>query len=166
MDIGNSLQVIAEVSIAFAGFSGLIVALRKSPGPLTEVQKFRIQLLLWLAFGALFLSFLPAIVRSFGAGESEVWKIGNASLLAYSLLFNTWALINTIRIAKTAPEIFNWFAFARMNTGHLLIIALQVYALVSSRSELAPAAFLAGLIWYLLHATQQFCRMLFVQTSE
>jgi len=166
MDISNNLQTIAEVSIAFAGFSGLIVALRRRPGPLTEVQKFRIQLLLGLAFGALFFSFLPETVRSFGAGESAVWIISNASLLLYSLLFNTWALISTRRIARTAPEIFNWFAFARMNIGHLLIIALLVYVLIAGKSELAPAVFLAGLIWYLLHATQQFCRMLFVQSKE
>ena len=35
--IPDSLQTIAEISIGLAGFSGLIVVLRKKPGPLTDV---------------------------------------------------------------------------------------------------------------------------------
>lgn len=64
MDISNPLPVIAEVSIALAGFSGLIVALRKNPGPLTPVQKYRLPVLLALSFGTLFLSFFPEWLRA------------------------------------------------------------------------------------------------------
>jgi hypothetical protein len=39
MIIPGSFQTVAEISIGFAGFSGLIVALRKDAGPLTDVQK-------------------------------------------------------------------------------------------------------------------------------
>jgi hypothetical protein len=166
MDISNTLQTIAEVSIAFAGFSGLIVALRKSPGPLTKVQKFRLQVLLGLAFGALFLAFLPELLRSFGSGETTTWTAAITGLLIYSLLFNTWWVIASRRISRSAPEIFDWFAFSRMAAGHIVLIGLQVLILVTGASVFAPAAFLAGLIWFLLHAAQQFCRMLFVQAEE
>lgn len=38
MNIPQSLQIIADIGIAFAGFSGLIVAFRRNAGPLTNVQ--------------------------------------------------------------------------------------------------------------------------------
>jgi len=47
------------MSAAIAGFSGLIVSLRKQAGPLTEIQKFWLRVLLALALGAMFLSFVP-----------------------------------------------------------------------------------------------------------
>jgi hypothetical protein len=166
MDVGDQFQIIAEISIAFAGFSGLIVALRIKAGPLTPVQKFRLQVLLGLSFGALFLSFLPAVLSAFGADGSKVWQICIAVIVAYSLVFNAWWVLASRRAARAAPEIFNWFAFSRMMAGHLLVMGIQCATLFPYWSALAPAAFLLGLVWYLLHATQQFCRMLFVQVAR
>ena len=73
MEFHGSLQIIAEIGLGLAGFSGLIVALRKDVGPLTAVQKYRLQILLSLAFGAMFLSFLPKLLFSFGTDPQDVW---------------------------------------------------------------------------------------------
>lgn len=162
MDIFNTLPVIAEISIAFAGFSGLIVALRRNPGPLTPVHKYRLQVLLSLSFGALFLSFCPVLLRAFEFGESPIWGVSSTALMLYSVLFVAWWVRGSLRIARTAPEIFQWFVWTRMLAGHALIVGLQLFVLLTGRAAFVPAAFLAGLVWYLLHATQQFCRMLFI----
>ncbi|MDX1555188.1 MAG: hypothetical protein R3212_04110, partial [Xanthomonadales bacterium] len=148
------------------GFSGLIVALRKQPGPLTGVQKFRLQVLLALAFGALFLSFLPDLLRALDVSESRILQSGNASLVVYTLVFWSWLTLRSLRVYDQAPEIINWFAFARMSAGHFTVIAIQLWVLIWGRSDLATGAYLLGLIWYLVHAAQQFCRMLFVQVAE
>ena len=60
--IPDSLQTIAEISIGLAGFSGLVVALRKGSGPLDDIQKYRLRILFSLSFGAMFLS-LPEFRR-------------------------------------------------------------------------------------------------------
>jgi hypothetical protein len=117
MDTDNMLQTIAEIGIAFAGFSGLIVAFRKRPGPLSSVHKFRLRVLLALAFGTLFLSFLPELLRSFGAAEGAVWTASSMVFLLYSLIFNAWWAVSTARTAREAPEIFDWHAYARMLAG-------------------------------------------------
>ena len=166
MDTVNMLQTIAEISIAFAGFSGLIVAFRKRPGPLTSVHKFRLRVLLALAFGALFLSFLPESLRAFGAGEAAVWIASSTVFVLYSVIFNAWWVVNSVRTAREAPEIFDWWAYARMAAGHAVVVGVQVFVLLSGRSDLVPAAFLVGLIWLLLHAAQQFCRLLFVRVAS
>ncbi len=166
VDSPNILQTIAEISIAFAGFSGLIVALRKRPGPLTRVQKFRLQVLLALAFGALFLSFMPDAIWTLSGDERGPEYLPNIVLLGYSLIFVGWWTASSRTAARAAPEIFNWFAFARMTAGHAVVIGLQSWVLLAGRIDYASGVFLVGLIWYLLHAAQQFCRMLFVQVAE
>jgi hypothetical protein len=166
MDTADLLQTIAEIGIAFAGFSGLIVSFRKQPGPLTPVNKFRLRILLALAFGALFLSFLPGALRAFGAAEAVVWTASCAAFVLYALVFNLWWTANVVRTSREAPEIFDWFAYARMVAGHAVLVGVQVFVLVSGRIDLGPAAFLVGLIWLLLHAVQQFCRILFVRIAS
>ncbi len=72
MQVPQSLQTIAEISIAFAGFSGLIVALRKNTGPLTEVEKYRLQILLTLAFGAMFTLSPYKVQDTFPDGSTKI----------------------------------------------------------------------------------------------
>ena len=166
MDIPQSLQTIAEISIAFAGFSGLIVAFRRHRGPLTPVERFRLQILLALAFAAMLLAFLPELLAEAGIAAPRVWVASSAVLGGWALLFVGWWTLRSRRISRQVPEIFDWFAFARMAAGHALIITLQLLVVLGVVREHAPAAYLAGLIWFLLHAAHQFARMLFVQPRD
>lgn len=164
MDLPPVLTVIAEISIAFAGFSGLMIALRRGSGPLTEVEKFRLRVMLLLAFGALFLALLPELLNY--AGVSSLWRVTSLVYAVYSIVFVGWWISESMRIKNVHPEIFHWTAFSRMILGHVLAIALQLGVVTSLIVDGAPAAYLAVLIWYLLHAAQQFTRMLFVQLRD
>ena len=166
MDMPQSLQTIAEISIAFAGFSGLIVSRRQSSGPLTGLEKFRLQILLALAFGAMFLSFLPEILQNFADPARDIWACAAVALVMYSVGFLGWWTVASRRYARDYPEIFNWYAFMRMFTGHVAIIGLQLAALFSLLEDKGAVAYVSGLTWYLLHAAQQFARMLFVQPKK
>jgi hypothetical protein len=163
MEIPQVLQTVSEISIAFAGFSGLVVALRKNPGPLTNVQKYRLRVLLALAFGAMFLSMLPELLMNAGASPQKVWIYSSALAVMYSGVFLAWWLIASRRMMRLVPEIFSWFAVSRMATGHLAAIILLLATIASLFKENASAAYIAALIWYLMHAAQQFSRMLFIQ---
>ena len=85
--IPDSLQTIAEISIGLAGFSGLIVALRKNPGPLTDVQKYRLKILFAMTFGAMFLSLLPDLLLNFQVPDDRIWFNSSAAMFIYSLFF-------------------------------------------------------------------------------
>lgn len=162
MQVPQSLQTIAEISIAFAGFSGLIVAFRKNTGPLTEVEKYRLQILLALAFGAMFLSFLPELLQNLEIEVQKIWVYASSALSLYSIVFLIWWISASRRIMRVVPEIFNWFAFSRMAVGHVAIVSLQVAVIFSVLVEKGAAVYVIALIWYLMHAAQQFARMLFV----
>lgn len=165
-EIPGYLQTMAEIGVAIAGFSGLIVTLRRDAGPLTSVQKYRLQVLLSLAFGAMFLSLLPELLVYFGIGEERLWKIASLVLLVYSMSFLTWWIMASRRIKKIDPAIFNWFAFARMAAGHVAVMLAQLAFLTSAFHLTGAASVSVGLVWYLLHAVQQFTRMLFIRAKS
>ena len=165
MQIPQSLQTIAEISIAFAGFSGLIVAFRKDTGPLTEIEKYRLQILLALAFGAIFLSFLPELLQNLEMEAQKIWVYSSTALTLYSIAFFSWWIIASRRMMRVVPEIFDWFAFSRMAVGHVAIVSLQVAVIFSWLVDYGAAVYVIALIWYLMHAAQQFVRMLFVQPT-
>ena len=160
--IPEFLQTIAEIGIGLAGFSGLVVALRGRSGPLTELQKYRMRLLFMLAFGAMFLALLPAILESFGVPAERIWFDSAATMFVYSTWFLLTWMIPARRYAKTVPEIFNWYAFSIMSAGHTVVVLLQLATMLGIIEARAPGAYAAGLIWYLVHGAQQFMRMLFI----
>ncbi len=166
MNIPDSLQTIAEISIGLAGFSGLVVALRKDSGPLDDVQKYRLRILFSLSFGAMFLSLLPDTLANFAVPGERVWFASSAAIFAYSFLFIAWWIMSSRRIARVAPEIFNWAAFSTMATGHTVVLLLQLSVVLGFLENRAPGVIALGLTWYLVHAAQQFVRMLFIQPKD
>jgi len=165
MAVPDTLQTIAEISIAFAGFTGLVVALRRNVGPLSAVQKYRLQILLSLAFGAMFLSLLPDLLQHFAVPDKKIWPVACTALILYSGIFLFWWIRSSREIRHSHATLFNWFAFTRMATGHVLIIVLQLVVIAALFEDIGAAAYISGMIWYLLHAAQQFSRMLFIQAD-
>jgi hypothetical protein len=166
MELPGSLEAIAQIGVTFAGFSGLIVAFRKDAGPLTRIHKYRLQVLLSLSLGATFLSLLPELLLSFGVATEAMWRLSSVALSLYSVVFMIWWMTASLKVMSTDPGIFNWFAITRMTAGHIVIVLAQFSFLFSIVSIKGPAAYLVGLIWYLLHAAQQFTRMLYVRPKS
>ena len=163
MQFPQYLQTIGEVGIGLVGFSGLILALRKSVGPLSEVHKYRLQVLFSLSFGAIFLSFLPELLFTFEVRNSLVWKLSSTGVLLYSLLFLLWWFSRTTRIKKSNPEIFTWAVFRIVVSIHVIVLLIQLAYILTILHIPGAAAFSLALIWYLLHSAHQFIRMLFVR---
>jgi preprotein translocase subunit SecY len=166
MDIPQSLQTIAEISIAFAGFSGLVIALRRKAGPLTDVHKYRLRVLLTLAFGAMFLSLLPEILSHYGTGPDTLWARCSLAAMLFSAAFLGWWLLASRRTIRLVPEIFDWFAVSRMATGHTVILILLLGSTGPWLADYGPGPYITALVWYLMHAAQQFSRMLFIQPKS
>ena len=166
METPAFLQTIAGIGVTIAGFSGLVVTLRKGAGPLTSVQKYRLQILLSMAFGAMFLSLLPELLLSFDIQADRMWKVCSSVLALYSVVFLIWLITASLRINTIDPDIFNWAAFSRMAAGHVVVVLLQLAILFSVFDLRATAAFSVGLVWYLLHSAQQFTRMLFIRAKS
>jgi hypothetical protein len=53
-----------------------------------------------------------------------------------------------------------------MTGGHIVVIVVQLSSVFSIFELADDAAYVAALIWYLVHSAQQFTRMLFVQPKN
>jgi hypothetical protein len=166
MEIPGLFQTFAEIGVAIAGFSGLIVSLRKDVGPLKGVQKFRLRLLLNLSLGAMFLSLLPELLVLMDVDAQNLWTWCSIAALSYSIAFILWWIVASMRIYRVEPEIINWTAFSTMSAGHLIVILVLVSFLFGWTGLADSSAFSIALIWYLIHAAQQFIRMLFIPTRS
>lgn len=159
----DSLTTIAEIGIALAGFSGLVVVLRKNTGALNEIEKYRMSVLLATAFGAMFLALLPSVLQQLGFADELLWRTSSGFLTTFSLAFVFGWVSSSRRFFNVAREIFSLPAFSVMAIGHLINVGLQLSAALGLWEESSPGVYLFGLIWLLAHASQQFVRMLFIQ---
>jgi hypothetical protein len=166
MDQPQSLQTIAEIGIAFAGFSGLVIAFRRKAGPLTAVHRYRLRILLALAFGALFLALLPDLLASTGIDPATCWRVLAGVAAVFSSVFLAWWCAVSRRMARIVPEIFHRFAVTRIVTGHATVALLLIAVAGGPLEAQGAAVYLGALAWYLVHAAQQFWRMLFIQPRE
>ena len=163
MDSLETLTTIAEIGIALAGFSGLIVVLRKSSGPLNAIEKYRMAVLLATAFGAMFLALMPGALLHLGLADDILWRTSSAFLTAFSFAFVICWVLSSRRFFNVAREIFSVPAFSLMTVGHLTNMVLQLSVTLGLWGGGKPGVYLLGLIWLLAHASQQFVRMLFIQ---
>lgn len=81
----RALQVIAEVALGIVGFSAILIALSRSEDGFTEPDNFRIQLLTFSAFGAMFCALLPFAIFN-ADNPSMSWSIISTVLCIYSVI--------------------------------------------------------------------------------
>lgn len=154
---------IAEIGIAVAGFSGLVVVLRKSRGPLSPIERYRMSVLLATAFGAMFLALLPGVLQNLGVQGDMLWKTSSGFLAAFTLIFVIGWVLSSRRFFHVAREIFNMAVFSVTVFGHIVNLLLQLAVLSGFWADSRAGIYLLGLVWLLAHASQQFVRMLFIQ---
>ena len=93
MEAEGSLQTLAEVSVALAGFSSLLVVLRRGPaGALSEGEGTDLFVVVGGNLLVLVYSLLPLSLHYLGASESSTWRIASA-LLAAALLLGYVAIV-------------------------------------------------------------------------
>ena len=109
---------------------------------------------------------MPEALLALEVSNNNPWAYCSLAMLVYSAGFLYWWIASSRRIAQMYPEIFHWRAFSTMSAGHVLNLILQSVVIFSLIDSGYAGIFLVGLIWYLMHASQQFIRMLFIQPDE
>jgi hypothetical protein len=154
------LYTIAEVAVAFAGFSGIAVALRRSaPGGLSPHATRTLWYLVIDCLVVFFLSFLPVILQQFGSEPGRLWAISNGVLgLTHLVLLSpavVWFARNMQQIlAEWQPLISPIQASLMPWSG--LIGVLQLLAAFGIGVEASPGLFTIGLLAFLLFAAVDF----------
>jgi hypothetical protein len=157
---------IAQIALGVAGFSGIAMYFKRKPGRLTNIEVYRISILFFNSFAAVFLCLAPFPLEAFAIEGPHVWRISSAMMAVFELAFHWFYLPRSQRYRRQVPEIFNRYSLGLTYTGgigNLLLQTANAFGLLGSRPE---AVFMVGVIWLLFHATFQFGRILFIQPIE
>ena len=150
------LTVIAEISIALVGFSGIVVSFRQrgiEAWPPHEL--IRLRFMLAVACVTLLFSLLPFVPHHLGAQTSATWVLSSAvfsaGLFGVALVsyFGTKAYLNRL----SRPWFFTYLAGSIAAGVGLLCNGLGVLGTTF------PGVYLAGLGWLLFFSTTLFIRL-------
>lgn len=156
-------STIAEIAVALAGFSGLVLVLGQRRDRLTELERYRLILLLTPSLVALFMALAPLALLETGIGSMLLWRAasGVQGFICVGLVagFSPW----TRRIMRESPEVFHSPQLALVAGGYLLNAALQGLHAAGLFGSQNPGIYLIGLVFLLMHAAHQFVRILLVR---
>ena len=160
MQDSDLLQTIAEISIALAGFTGVVAFLgERARGKWRPVDLFRFNNLLTCSIAALLLSFAPILIHKLGASESTAWR-WSSGMTAAILVF----VFARVRAIRQLPEVeqgeISRRALGVLGASRAATLALLVANAtdVAYSGESGPC--LAGLVYLLAFSAFQFVRLL------
>ena len=81
----DAFQLIGEISLGIIGFSAILIGLSRTSDWFSDPDTFRIQLLTYSAFGAMFGSIIPFAIFS-GQDLDTAWRICFWILSVYSVI--------------------------------------------------------------------------------
>ncbi len=161
------LTLLAEIFVAFAGFTGIVAALgHRSEGKWRPVDVIRFRALLEASLAGLVLSVTPFGFHYFGTPEAITWAFGSALLAVYVISF----LFRIIRKQKTlrAAEDPDFVPGVRLIVVFLSVpvVAIQLLNAIGAGLQHTFSGFFVGLIYLLLLCCVMFVLLLrFVRTD-
>ena len=161
----EALGLIAEVALGIVGFSAVLIGLNRSADQFSEPDQFRVQLLSFSGFGALFAALLP--FAAFDIHDSTFsWQIVTAALLIYAsaglTIFPQRML--KLRVAGHA-DLFPTHIFA-YQPGILVLVFLLSLLMIIGTVEAQATCYTACLLLYLLQSSVAFFRTMFVRVKH
>ncbi len=87
MPHADDFRTLAEIAIALAGFTGIVVALNgRSPDGRSPIGSARLRALLLESLGVVFFAFMPSLVDSALQNTALTWRISQLGFALYHLL--------------------------------------------------------------------------------
>tara|TARA_B100000674_G_C37487097_1_gene754144 strand:- start:16 stop:513 length:498 start_codon:yes stop_codon:yes gene_type:complete len=160
----RALQVIAEVSLGIVGFSAILIGLSRSKDGFSSPDTFRIQLLTFSAFGAMFCSLMPFAIFN-GTDISTGWKIVSLILCTYSLLgLNIFPRKVLMLRSEGFKDLFP-IKLVLLQIGILISIFFLAGAILFGFFEQKNTVYLSCLLLFVLQSTIAFIRTMFYRVN-
>ena len=153
----NALIVVAEIAIALAGFSSIVIALR-GVDKTSSFAYIRLWRLLETSLATVLFALAPFALHYVGLGESRLWQVASGGFCGYVVcaqvyMFKRWSE------QWRSPAIPWWF------NGPVLAVQLAVVWMLALNAttirldgEFGP--YFVALLWYLMLSALYFGRLL------
>ncbi len=152
----NYFFALAATSIAFVGFSAIVVVLRQTLGTeLSASQLVLIRFFIVTGFAITVFSLLPSLLVLLGLSLPTVWRLVG---IGFTLFIVVYRLLNTTRRWRAGLP-FDWFFFlmTAITAGILLLLFVNASGFFSEPS-IGPYAL--ALTWHLIQLFLTFIRRL------
>ncbi len=156
------LIVVAEISIALAGFAGVVVAFRqRGLEALPALEQLRLRYMLLVACETLLFALLPFVPHYLRLGASATWTLSSGAL-AFSLLsFNLATYLDT---KPHRRQLSRAWLYIYQTGGSLAAVALLL-SCFGAFGEVLPGVYLGALGFLLFNATSLFVRLVLSTSS-
>jgi hypothetical protein len=151
------LTVSAEISVALAGFSGIVVALRQrgfESWPAHEVL--RLRNMLELAAASTLFALLPFLPYYIGASDELTWSLCS---LAYSAGLGSWLVRTNLRLRGAIRQRLSTAWLRTYNVGSAASVVLLVVNALAITGPPQLGIYLIGLGWILFFTFSLFVRL-------
>ena len=167
MNGSDVLTILAEVFVAFAGFTGIVATLgKRSEGKWRPVDVIRFRALLEASLAGLVLCVLPFGFHHFAVAEAITWGVCSAILAMYAILF--MLRVTRDQVKRRASEDPDFVPGVRVFLILLTVLVVPIQALNAAGVGLEHtfSGFLVGLIYLLVSCSSMFVLLLrFVRTE-
>ena len=160
----RAMQVIAEVSLGIVGFSAILIALSRANDGFSAPDNFRVQLLTYSAFGAMFCALIPFAI--FNASEpSTSWTILSFILCVYSAIGLSIFPKKVIGLRNDGYKDLFPLKIVFLQMGMLSIIFILSGSMILDLILQKNNVYLFCLILFLIQSTIAFIRTMFVRVQ-
>jgi hypothetical protein len=161
----EALAALAEVSVAFAGFSGIVTAFRRhDPGEWSQLDRFRFRFMVEFSLATLALSLVPFFLSEFGLPESRVWSYSSLFLGGGALLYLLRSVVRLLPLLATGEPVSRGLALVSVAVG----IGITVSAFMNAAGLFSQPSgvYLAGVGGCLFVSSAMFSRLLLASSPS
>ena len=158
MDVVESLLTVAEISVALAGFAGVIAQFQL--GRLEHVSRGRVAavwMIVNIGFFGAFFSALPFFLVQLGFEEKTVWAISSALMVVYAIAYSPFFLRSIDLSRETLPVRILFISYPFFGLALLVVNFLNALGILFDQ-ESGP--FIAAIIFGLYLVCYNFSRLL------
>ena len=153
MNWESSLESAIEVAIGIAGFSGIVSAVgRRGAGHWTEVDQFRLRVLLTASGSALVFSFLPFMLIDL-IDPTPTWRLVSGLQAIYFLAISSYR-VREASASGIARAVGVRPIRLMIQAGIGILLAANAFLFAS------PSIYVFGVMWSLVFAFMAFVRLL------
>ena len=160
MEGTDQLLTIAEIGAAFAGFTGVIGALGRTPGTtIPAATRARFWLMIEFSIATIFFALIPFAVFNFTApSESLVWTISSSIMAAFVVVHMVFG--NRWSTHQVGPEDWPRWEKRFANVFFVIVALNQTLNALGVAFDRPYAAFFNGLLLFLLIAATNFVALM------
>ena len=165
MQSAQALSTLAEVSVAFAGFSGIVTVFRRrNPGEWSRLDRFRFRFMVEFSLATLALSLLPFFLSELGLPEAGVWGCSSVVLGGGALYYLVRSLVRLRALVKGGEPVSRRLAAVSVTVG----IGITISAFVNATGWFAQASgvYLAGVGGCLFVSSAMFAQLLLANSAS